>query len=175
MKSSLNDFETLQPHRKGTRLIERILSSDAALILLAIILVLVLISLSGCTPAAASVPTATPAPTTAPTSTDDGLPAIPPGKPLLQTPTAGENAIDASAPIVAVAEKALAAKLGIAAGGITFVSGEYVEWSDSCLGVTHAGEMCAQVITPGYRVILAVSGAHYEVHTDLSGKSVRIK
>jgi len=174
MKSSLNDFETLQPHRKGMRLIERILSNDAVLILLAIILVLVLISLSGCAPVAASTPTATPAPTIAPASTDDGLPAIPPGKPLLQAPTPDENALTASAPIVAVAEKALAAKLGITVDKISFISGEYVEWPDSCLGVTQPAEMCSQVITPGYRVILMANNMQYQVHTDLSGKLVRI-
>ncbi len=177
MKSSLNDFDTIQSHSKGTGLVQRILSNDAALILLAIVLVLALISLSSCAPIAASVQaTATATPNATPSPTDNGLPAVPPGKPSFKiTPTPGENALPADAPIVAVIEQALASKLGIDVSGITFISGEYVEWPDSCLGFEQPGEMCSQVITPGYRVTLSAGGKLYEAHANLSGKSIRMQ
>ncbi|MEO8458364.1 MAG: hypothetical protein ABI559_11180 [Chloroflexota bacterium] len=50
---------------------------------------------------------------------------------------------------------------------------EYVEWSDNCLGTFHEGQICTQVITPGYRIYLLVRGQivekYPEYHADLSG------
>ncbi len=160
------------PKTGAANFVEKILSSDAPVILLAIVLVLVLIGVSGCAPVPAAVGT-TPAPT--PTEpAENGLPTVPSGKPLDQ-PTPGESAIVESAPIVAVVKKALGVKLGISIDEITFVSGEYVEWTTSCLGMEGPREMCLQVITPGYRIFLMAQGVRYEVHTDMSGRAVRIK
>ena len=165
----------------GANIIGKILSSDTAVILMAIALALVLISLSGCSPVApaaaapATAPTALPVQST-PVPAETGLPTLPSGRPLDQpTATPGENALVESAPIVALAKKALGAKLGMAVDGISFVSGEYVEWNTSCLGLEGPREMCLQVITPGYLVILIAQGTSYEVHTDVSGRAVRIK
>ena len=174
-------------NRSGASLIEKIFSSDVAVILMAVVLVLVLVSLSGCAPvpaAASEAPiapestgqAATPIPIP-PAPTETSLPTIPSAKHLLPQPTVtqGESALMESALIVAVAKKALGAKLGISVGDITFVSGEYVEWNTSCLGFQQPREMCLEVITPGYRVILMAQGVQYEVHTDVSGRAVRIK
>lgn len=67
----------------------------------------------------------------------------------------------------------LAAELGISSSEITIVSVEAVEWSDSCLGLGGAEEMCAAMITPGYRVILEAQGKEYDLHTDESGDNIR--
>jgi hypothetical protein len=50
---------------------------------------------------------------------------------------------------------------------------EAVEWSDSCLGAARANEMCAQVITPGYRIKLGTLTETFEFHTDQTGRNVR--
>ena len=42
---------------------------------------------------------------------------------------------------------------------------EQVDWSDSSLGCSEPDMMYAQVITPGYRVILAVGDEEYVYHT----------
>jgi hypothetical protein len=67
----------------------------------------------------------------------------------------------------------LASQLGIATEDIprelTVESVEAVEWPDACLGVTLEGEMCAQVITPGYIVTLTAKGETYVFHTDAGG------
>lgn len=47
------------------------------------------------------------------------------------------------------------------------------EWSDSCLGVPRPEEACAQVITPGYRIILSSLTETFEFHTDRTGRSIR--
>lgn len=66
----------------------------------------------------------------------------------------------------------LAVQLGIPSPDIKIISAEAVEWSDSCLGLGKPEEICAQVITPGYKVILEASGQRYEAHTDQTGDVV---
>jgi hypothetical protein len=77
-------------------------------------------------------------------------------------------------PAAAAAQGALAAELGIATDQIAIVSAEQVEWPDACLGAAAEGDMCAQVITPGYRIVLEANGKQYEAHTDETGRVVRI-
>lgn len=79
---------------------------------------------------------------------------------------------DESKAAVDAATKALATKLSVDAGAITVASSEAVEWPDSCLGVQDPNTMCAQVITPGYKVVLSANGQQYEYHTDASGANV---
>jgi hypothetical protein len=54
---------------------------------------------------------------------------------------------------------------------IAGVSQDEMTWNDSCLGCPQTGEKCAQVLTPGYRILLRVSDATYEYHTDLGGRT----
>jgi hypothetical protein len=75
---------------------------------------------------------------------------------------------------VSKARDFLAADLSIPADGIKIVSVEAVEWPDRCLGVVIMGMMCAQGVTPGYRVVLQAQGQLYELHTDESGESIRL-
>jgi hypothetical protein len=76
-------------------------------------------------------------------------------------------------PAAVAAQAALATKLGVAEDQITIVSAERVEWPDACLGAATEGELCAQVITPGYRIVLETGGKEYEAQTDESGQVVR--
>jgi hypothetical protein len=52
---------------------------------------------------------------------------------------------------------------------IAYISTEYTEWSDSSLGNPREGESYAQVITPGFKIVLEAGGTQYEYHTDLTG------
>jgi hypothetical protein len=72
---------------------------------------------------------------------------------------------------VTAAKEALADRLGIASTAVETVSKERVEWPDACLGLD-TGQMCAMVITPGYRIVLEAEGKRYEYRTDLSGGTV---
>jgi hypothetical protein len=58
---------------------------------------------------------------------------------------------------------------------IEVLSYEETEWPDACLGLSEPGEMCAQVVTPGYEVILESDGESYMVRTNLSGDRVRLE
>ena len=56
-----------------------------------------------------------------------------------------------------------------AGDGASVVEVERVDWPDACLGAARPDEVCAQVITAGYRVVIDVGGRRVEYHTDLRG------
>jgi len=72
------------------------------------------------------------------------------------------------------AQAHLAQTLGVPQSEITLKSSEEVMWRDSCLGVSQPNEMCAQVITPGYRVVFSTPKGDIEVHTNKSGSAFRV-
>lgn len=69
--------------------------------------------------------------------------------------------------------EALAALSGRTAEEIEVVSVSPMEWPDACLGLPEAGEVCAQVITPGYVVTLDLDGDVSVYRTD-EGTNVRL-
>jgi hypothetical protein len=84
-----------------------------------------------------------------------------------------ESLVVASEIQQAAAIQALARMLGMAASDITVVSSAAVEWPDACLGVAQPGIVCAQVVTPGFIIVLEAQGRQYEYHTDADGSVVR--
>lgn len=68
----------------------------------------------------------------------------------------------------------IAVHTGQPAGGIQVVNVEAVDWPDACLGVPIPNAMCAQLITPGYRVSLSAGEQTYEVHTDLAASNMAL-
>ncbi len=69
------------------------------------------------------------------------------------------------------AAKALSDKINAPIDSIVGVSQDETTWDDSCLGCPQTGESCSHVVTPGYRIVLRVSDATYEYHTDLGGRA----
>lgn len=69
-------------------------------------------------------------------------------------------------PVIAACE-ALAELFSLDLGEIDTVSVTPQKWPDACLGVAQE-EVCAQVITPGFEVVLVLveEGSHYIYHTD---------
>lgn len=76
--------------------------------------------------------------------------------------------------VVAAAKAHLAQARDVASNDIEVTAVEPVEWSDASLGCPKPGQAYAQVVTPGYRIVLEVDGRAYELHTDRSGRSVVI-
>lgn len=76
-------------------------------------------------------------------------------------------------PAVTQAEIELSEELGIAREEIVVDGWEPVEWPDACLGLAQPDELCAQVITPGYRVVFLAQGQEYVAHTDQDGEQIR--
>jgi len=67
----------------------------------------------------------------------------------------------------------LSQNLGLTAGKIKLVSTEAVDWPDGCLGVMEADIACAQVITPGFRIILDANGREVEYRTNQDGTHIQ--
>jgi hypothetical protein len=80
--------------------------------------------------------------------------------------------IPGSEAALAAAIADLSQRTGVSADQITLVSMEAREWSDASLGCPQEGMMYAQVITPGYLIILAAQGQQYEYHTDQAANVV---
>ena len=71
--------------------------------------------------------------------------------------------------LVASARTMLAQRLAIVPEVISIVGVEAVTWPDACLGISEPARACAQVSTPGYRIVLRVGTDTYTDHTDLHG------
>lgn len=121
-----------------------------------LLLVLMLI-LAACAPVA----TPQPVPTIEPATPQPTVPATPAGDPT-------------KAPAVENNRRLLARQLHIDPATIQVIGAEQVDWSDSCLGAGLANELCAAVITPGYKITFSVDGQTYVVHTDRDGYQSRV-
>jgi hypothetical protein len=74
-----------------------------------------------------------------------------------------------------IAQKAgekLAFDLGIRFTEVSIDNIESVDWPDACLGIVKQDEMCASVITPGYKVTLTAEGMQYVYHTNQDGSLI---
>lgn len=90
------------------------------------------------------------------------------------TPVPGGQTAEGSVDMGQLVRQILVQQLQLSHDQIEIVSVEPVEWPDACLGISNPDVMCAQVITPGYRVILAVDGQQYEYHTNEDGSNVQL-
>lgn len=103
-------------------------------------------------------PAVTLSPLPEPGAPETGLSPLPEPSPA---PPVGSGGPFSTAWLAQVAEA-----LGVAPETLQVLTAESVEWSDTSLGCPQPGMMYAQVITPGWRVILVTDqGQQYEVHT----------
>jgi len=66
----------------------------------------------------------------------------------------------------------LARNTGVAPESITVSTVDFVEWPDACLGVQNPKLACAEVITPGFRIILVIGETSYGYRTDLTASVI---
>jgi hypothetical protein len=81
------------------------------------------------------------------------------GTPIVQPPAEARTA-------VRLAIEDLVKKTGVRAERVCLLRVETVEWSDASLGCPREGMVYAQVITPGFLVVLGANGREYTYHTD---------
>lgn len=123
-------------------------------------------------PTATLNPTSTIAPTPTNLPTELGEPVSPVKEPTM-APTSGEaTPLPGSEKALTAATADLAKRAGVSASDINLVSMEAVEWNDASLGCPKEGYMYAQVITPGFLIILSTQDQQYEYHTDQAGNVV---
>jgi len=117
-------------------------------------------------PAAPTPDAATPQRTPSPAyPAPEPTPTRPPDTPGAAVPAEAEKAVQ-------LARADLARRLGLKAEAIAVASVEAVHWPSTALGCPQPGMMYAQVITPGYRVVLVAGGQRYEYHTDKGTNAV---
>ncbi len=58
---------------------------------------------------------------------------------------------------------------GVDESAIDVESAAFQEWTNSCLNAAAEGELCVQVMTPGFVIVLTIEDSSYEYHTDLRG------
>lgn len=76
------------------------------------------------------------------------------------------NVVPEYSPVVDIAKKDLAHRLNISVEQVKLIKQEKVDWPDTSLGYPEEGMMYAQVITPGFRMILKAQDTLYEYHSD---------
>lgn len=84
-------------------------------------------------------------------------------------PDAPTPASDAA---VQAARDALQAALGLEASGITLVERTLMVWPDACLGLGQPNMICAQVLTPGWLIVLEAQDRTYIYHANADGSAV---
>lgn len=78
----------------------------------------------------------------------------------------GLEPVSSEIPAVVAARHAFAVAKGVSDEEVNVVGVEEVLWPDSSLGCPQPGQSYLPVVTPGYRVILAVADEQAEYHTD---------
>ncbi len=82
------------------------------------------------------------------------------------TPVPTKPADDQLPPFMPAVERFAAENYSAKPGQVQLVKIEPVEWPDSCLGAAQPGEICALVVTPGYRLTVNINGTTYELHSN---------
>jgi len=85
---------------------------------------------------------------------------------------AGEDETPARLATIRAAKADLAARLQIAPEAVYLLGLERVTWPDASLGAPEPGQDYAQVLTPGYRLVLEADGSLYSYHADKEGHIV---
>jgi hypothetical protein len=67
----------------------------------------------------------------------------------------------------------LAENLDLTPDKIKLISTEAVDWPNACLGIETEGVACAEVITPGFRILLEANGKQVEYRTNQDGTVIR--
>jgi hypothetical protein len=96
-----------------------------------------------------------------------------PGIPATPTPQQPSPTQLTILPAVAAARTKLAGDLSISIDQITIVKFDAKDWPDGCLGAPETGEMCTQMVTPGYQVVLQANNTSYTFRTNADGSLVR--
>ncbi len=92
----------------------------------------------------------------------------------INSPLSAASTPAVSQQTISLAQQYLAALLGVNINQVELVSVQQEQWPNACLGLQQQNEACAQVVTPGYQVLLKVNGQMYQVRTDTSGQQIRV-
>jgi len=103
-----------------------------------------------------------------------GKKAVAPLEVVIETPTSTAPVMVENALVSERVAKVLAGGLGISSDLVSVVSITEKEWSDGCLGLGKADEMCAQALVSGYEAKLSAQGVTYTYRTDKAVNIIKI-
>jgi hypothetical protein len=66
-------------------------------------------------------------------------------------------------------------KTGIPVAQVQIKEASTAQWPNACLGLATSGEMCAEVIVPGWRIVLSDGNKTWIYRTDNQGNRMRIE
>ena len=92
-----------------------------------------------------------------------------------QTPEpvlSGDGLPEGAAPLVELARARLASKYGFKPDQIRLLSATPIEWPDAGLGCPREGAVYAQVVTPGFVILLQHGLTAYSFHTDRADQAI---
>jgi hypothetical protein len=124
------------------------------------------ISIPATEPANAAEPAATGLPVEIIVPESPVSPAAPAVAEPAEVPGPAAPPVSGSEAALAAAIADLSAQTGIPADQISVDAVEPMDWPDASLGCPQEGMMYAQVITPGFLIVLTAQGQTYEYHTD---------
>jgi hypothetical protein len=75
-------------------------------------------------------------------------------------------------PAVEAALRDAAPQAGVAPADLRVEQVQATEWRDASLGCPRAGAMYAQVLTPGFMIVISGGGKQFEYHADERGRVV---
>lgn len=81
---------------------------------------------------------------------------------------------DPAAEKAAELARILGLRIGLLSGEMTVIEAAESIWPNACLGFPADGEICAEVLTPGYAVTLEVDFLRYSFRTDESLEQIRL-
>jgi hypothetical protein len=95
---------------------------------------------------------------------------------VIQTFNSGElpAGMEATLPGVRAARAAMARELDVDPYTIVLLNADAIDFADACLGAPARGEVCAQVLTPGYIGYLQTRTLQYEFRVDETDRNVRL-
>jgi hypothetical protein len=127
--------------------------------------------MTGAPVATSAAPSAAPSADTAyplGTPVPEALPSAYPYPAATEASPAAGGQETADTALINLAKKDLAQRLSATVDQITVVSSTYMDWPDASLGCPQKGLVYAQVITPGYRIVLEQGQKQYDYHTSLA-------
>lgn len=96
----------------------------------------------------------------------------PASQPTVASPAAVSSPSPQTNPTVQLALSQAASRLGVSQADLRVERVEAREWPDASLGCPQPGVLYAQVLTPGFLVVVSAAGKQLEYHTDQQSKVV---
>ena len=84
--------------------------------------------------------------------------------------------VDAAPPVVVEhVQQFLSQEAHLAPSQTKIQQVEAVTWHDACLDLAQPGELCAQMLTPGYAITVKTPKGTMALHTNQQGTSIRLE